>query len=148
MKTVQISGTEHYAEDAPELLKRYESLSFADHHRSVIHLIPTTPGRVLDIGAGTRRYAAGFVALGHTVVAVEPTEELRCGAMTLHPSPKIEWINDSLHSRKKDCSDQGRRRRSSVKRVGHFSDQRLDLARIAAVRSGTADRVSGVNANR
>ena len=87
MKTVQISGTEHYAEDAPELLKRYESLSFADHHRSVIHLIPTTPGRVLDIGAGTRRYAAGFVALGHTVVAVEPTEELRRGAMASHPWP-------------------------------------------------------------
>jgi hypothetical protein len=142
MKTVQISGTEHYAEDAPELLKRYESLSFADHHRSVIHLIPTTPGRVLDIGAGTRRYAAGFVALGHTVVAVEPTEELRCGAMTLHPSPKIEWINDSLPSRKKDCSDQGRRRRSPVK--AHWPlllDQLLDLARIAAVRSGTADWV-------
>ena len=96
MKAVRISGTEHYAEEAPELLKRYESVSFADHHRSVIHLIPTTPGRVLDIGAGTGRDAAGFVTLGHTVVAVEPTEELRRGAMTLHPSPKIEWVNDSL----------------------------------------------------
>ena len=40
MKAVRISGTEHYAEEAPELLKRYESVSFADHHRSVIHLIP------------------------------------------------------------------------------------------------------------
>src|SRR5262252_9417561 len=96
MKTVRIGGTEHYAEEAPELLKRYESVSFADHHRSVIHLIPATPGRVIDIGAGTGRDPAGFEALGHTVVAVEPTEELRRGAMTLHPSPKIEWVNDSL----------------------------------------------------
>jgi SAM-dependent methyltransferase len=96
MKTVRISGTEHYAEEAPELLKRYESVSFADHHRSVIHLIRATPGRVLDIGAGTGRDAAGLVALGHSVVAIEPTEELRRGAMALHPSPMIEWVDDSL----------------------------------------------------
>src|SRR5215471_3124510 len=96
MKTVRISGTENYAEEAPELLKRYESVSFADHHRSVIHLIPATPGRVIDIGAGTGRDAAGFEALGHSVVAVEPTEELRRGAMALHPLPMIEWVNDSL----------------------------------------------------
>ena len=96
MKTVRVSGTENYAEEAPELLKRYESVSFADHHRSIMHLIPTVPGRVLDIGAGTGRDAAGFVALGHTVLAVEPTEELRLGAMALHPSPRIEWVDDSL----------------------------------------------------
>jgi SAM-dependent methyltransferase len=96
MKAVRISGTENYAEEAPELLKRYESISFADHHRMVMHLIPTVPGRVLDIGAGTGRDAAGFVGLGHSVVAVEPTEELRRGAMLLHPSPMIEWIDDSL----------------------------------------------------
>ena len=96
MKAVRTSGTENYAEEAPELLKRYESISFADHHRSVIHLIPTVPGRVLDIGAGTGRDAAGLVGLGHSVVAVEPTEELRRGAMVLHPSPMIEWVDDSL----------------------------------------------------
>src|SRR6202030_3217592 len=94
MKAVRISGTENYAEEAPELLKRYESISFADHHRLVMHLIPTVPGRVLDIGAGTGRDAAGFVGLGHSVVAVEPTEELHRGAMLLHPSPMIEWIDD------------------------------------------------------
>ena len=96
MKAVRISGTENYAEEAPELLKRYERVDFADHHRSVIHLIPETPGRVLDIGAGTGRDAAGFVALGHTVLAVEPTEELRRGAMLLHPSAMIAWVDDSL----------------------------------------------------
>ena len=96
MQSVRISGTENYAEEAPELLKRYESISFADHHRSVMHLILATPGRVLDIGAGTGRDAAGVASRGHSVVAVEPTEALRRGAMALHPSPMIEWVDDSL----------------------------------------------------
>ena len=55
VKAVRISGTEHYAEEAPELLKRYESISFADTHRAVMHLIPKEPCWVLDIGAGTGR---------------------------------------------------------------------------------------------
>ena len=96
MRAVRISGTENYAEEAPELLKRYESITFADAHRLVMHLIPTAPSRVLDIGSGTGRDAAGFAALGHSVVAVEPTEELRRGAMLRHPSPMIEWLDDSL----------------------------------------------------
>jgi 2-polyprenyl-3-methyl-5-hydroxy-6-metoxy-1,4-benzoquinol methylase len=96
MKSVRVSGTEHYAEEAPDLLKRYESISFADTHRSVLQLIPNEPCRVLDIGAGTGRDAAGFAGLGHRVVAVEPTEEMRRGAMALHPSPLIEWLDDSL----------------------------------------------------
>src|SRR4051794_124650 len=96
MKVARISGTENYAEEALELLKRYESISFADAHSPVLHLIPPAPCRVLDIGAGTGRDAAGFTALGHSVVAVEPTEELRHGAMLLHPSSMIEWLDDSL----------------------------------------------------
>ena len=96
VKSVRISGTENYAEEAPELLKRYESISFADTHRTVMHLIPKEPCRVLDIGAGTGRDAAGFAAMGNRVVAAEPTEEMRCGAMALHPSPLIEWLDDSL----------------------------------------------------
>jgi 2-polyprenyl-3-methyl-5-hydroxy-6-metoxy-1,4-benzoquinol methylase len=96
VKSVRISGTENYAEEARELLKRYESISFADTHRTVMHLIPKEPCRVLDIGAGTGRDAAGFAAMGHRVVAAEPTEEMRCGAMALHPSPLIEWLDDSL----------------------------------------------------
>ena len=96
MRAVRVSGTEHYAEEAPELLKRYESISFADAHRAVMHLIPTEPCRVLDIGAGTGRDAAGFAAMGHRVVAVEPTEEMRRGAMAMHPSPLIEWLDDGL----------------------------------------------------
>ena len=96
MKVARISGTENYADEAPELLKRYESISFADAHAPVLQLIPAVPCRALDIGAGTGRDAAGLAALGYSVVAVEPTEELRRGAMLLHPSPMIEWLDDSL----------------------------------------------------
>jgi SAM-dependent methyltransferase len=91
-----VSGTEGYAEEAQELFKQYESIPFADAHRTVLHLIPAMPGRVLDIGSGTGRDAAWFAGRGHSVVAVEPTAAMRLPAMALHPSPRIDWLNDSL----------------------------------------------------
>ena len=85
-----------YAEEAERLVKQYESISFSDVHRQVFHLIPSAPSRILDTGSGTGRDAAGFAAMGHRVTAVEPTVELRLKAAALHPSPRIEWIDDSL----------------------------------------------------
>ncbi|MFI4994796.1 MAG: class I SAM-dependent methyltransferase [Hyphomicrobiales bacterium] len=96
MTPIQVSGTEGYAEDAEMLLERYESIPSADVHRPVQHLMPKVPCRVLDIGSGTGRDAAWFAAMGHRVVAVEPTDELRISARTLHPSSLIEWLDDSL----------------------------------------------------
>jgi 2-polyprenyl-3-methyl-5-hydroxy-6-metoxy-1,4-benzoquinol methylase len=94
--TARASGTEGYGETAAERIKQYESLAFAHVHRHMMHLFPTTPSRVIDIGAGTGRDAAGFAELGHTVTAVEPTPELRTEAQRLHPHPAIAWIDDSL----------------------------------------------------
>jgi len=94
--SVQVSGTEGYAEEAEELFKLYESIPAADAHRAALHLIPTAPGSILDIGSGTGRDAAWFAAMGHRVVAVEPTGAMRLPAMALHPSPLIEWLDDSL----------------------------------------------------
>ncbi len=91
-----VPGTKGYAEEAEVLLKRYEELRFDDVHSSVLHLIPEASSRILDIGSGTGRDAAAFAALGHQVVAVEPTDELRNAAKGLHPSKSIEWIADSL----------------------------------------------------
>ena len=96
MRSVRVSGTEGYAEEAAELLKRYESIPATESHRPVLHLIPGAPCSVLDIGSGTGRDAAWFAAMEHRVVAVEPTDELRIPAMGLHPSPLIQWLNDSL----------------------------------------------------
>ena len=96
MTPARVSGTEGYADEAEELFRRYESIPAADAHRAVLHLIPAAPGSVVDIGAGTGRDAAWFASLGHRVVAVEPTDAMRIPAMALHPSPRIEWLNDSL----------------------------------------------------
>jgi len=92
----KVPGTEGYAEQAAELIARYESVSFEEAHRPELHLLPTAPGRILDIGAGTGFDAAWFAERGHSVVAVEPTAELRTAAMRLHPSPAIEWLDDAL----------------------------------------------------
>lgn len=96
MTSFAISGTEGYADEATALVEQYESISFADVHRNVMHLVPAAASHVLDIGAGTGRDAAGFAAMGHHVVAVEPTEALRSRAAMLHRSSQIDWLDDSL----------------------------------------------------
>ncbi|WP_428489089.1 class I SAM-dependent methyltransferase [Rhodopila sp.] len=69
--------------------------AFADLHRQFVHLVSNAPSRVLDIGSGTGRDAAGSAAMGHKVTAAEPTAEL-LRAAALHPSPNIERLDDSL----------------------------------------------------
>lgn len=90
------SGTEGYADEAEALLRQYECIAFTSVHQYAMRLMPQPPAHVLNIGAGTGRDAAGFAALEYSVVAVEPTAELRLRAMQLHPSPCIEWIDDFL----------------------------------------------------
>jgi SAM-dependent methyltransferase len=87
---------EEYARDAPNLVQRFEEISAADVYAHVAHLIPVQPARFVDIGAGTGRDAAWFAALGHSVLAVEPTEALLAAGMKLHPSTRITWLNDAL----------------------------------------------------
>lgn len=91
-----ISGTAGYPQDAADLVERYEAISFGEKHRSILHLLPVGPSRVLDVGAGTGADAAWFARGGHDVVAVEPVRELYLPGMALHPSPRIEWIEDAL----------------------------------------------------
>lgn len=93
---MRVSGTQGYAEEAEALVRLYESISFADAHKRILHLLPTGPSQIVDIGSGTGRDAAALAAMGHRVVAVEPTAELRRRAAALHPSPRIEWLDDSL----------------------------------------------------
>ncbi|MGR4868359.1 class I SAM-dependent methyltransferase [Variovorax sp. LARHSF232] len=89
-------GTQGYAEQAAELIPRYQAISFLEHHQAEMHLLAGRPGRVLDVGAGIGVDAAWFASQGHSVVAVEPTEAFRLAAMRLHASPSIEWLDDAL----------------------------------------------------
>lgn len=92
----QAPGTQGYADEAPDLVTRYEAIAFTALHQDILHLLPAPRARILDIGAGTGRDAAGFAEMGHAVLAVEPTDALRTAAATLHPSPLIEWLDDGL----------------------------------------------------
>lgn len=85
-----------YSEEVDSLFVRYESREPAKIHAPWIHLFPAAPARILDIGAGTGRDAAWLASLGHSVLAVEPTDALRVGAAKLHPAPEIEWLDDIL----------------------------------------------------
>ena len=94
--TIRVSGTEGYGETAAERARQYESIGFADVHANILHLFPTAPSQIIDIGAGTGRDAAAFAERGHSVTAVEPTAELRAEAERLHARWPITWIDDSL----------------------------------------------------
>lgn len=95
-RIAKVPGTQGYGEHAAALIPQYELISFTAHHQAELHLLPTAPSRVLDIGAGTGVDAAWFAAQGHSVVAVEPTAEFLAAAMRLHPSPLIGWLEDAL----------------------------------------------------
>ncbi len=90
----EVSGTEGYAAAAEALAAQYESIGFDDVHGGWRHLLPAPPARVVDIGAGTGRDAAALAALGHAVLAVEPTAAFRRIGTKLHPG--LTWLDDSL----------------------------------------------------
>ncbi|MFE7262466.1 class I SAM-dependent methyltransferase [Streptomyces sp. NPDC057592] len=89
-------GTAGYAVAADALAVQYEEVTFGEVHRDVLGLVPVEPVRILDIGAGTGRDAAALAALGHDVVAVEPTAELRAHGQRIHAGSAIDWADDLL----------------------------------------------------
>jgi len=91
-----LPSAQGYAEHADALAAQYESIGFVEVHRDTLHLMPAAPSRVLDIGAGTGRDAAALAALGHRVLAVEPTAELRRHGERLHADAGMEWLDDAL----------------------------------------------------
>ena len=94
--TSTVRGTSGYAEAADSLAVQYEQVTFDEVHCDVLGLIPVEPGRMLDAGAGTGRDAAALRARGHSVVAVEPTAELRAYGQRVHAESGIDWVDDAL----------------------------------------------------
>ncbi|MBC8642773.1 methyltransferase domain-containing protein [Caballeronia sp. EK] len=91
-----VAGTAGYAENAAQMIEQSERMSFADLHSDVASLLPEAPALILDVGAGSGRDAAALAEMGHSVVAVEPVDELRNFCSTRHRSSRIEWVDDSL----------------------------------------------------
>ena len=87
-------GTTGYDRAAPALLAT--RLGFEAVHGSILHLFPSAPARVLDVGSGPGHDAATLAGCGHAVTAVEPTAELREGARALYAGLGIDWLDDSL----------------------------------------------------
>jgi SAM-dependent methyltransferase len=92
----QAAGTAGYGEQANALIAQYESVGFEDVQRDVLHLFPQQPSRILDIGAGSGRDAGALAQRGHTVVAVEPTRELREDGQRRYCLPNLQWLDDHL----------------------------------------------------
>ncbi|MFG2117808.1 class I SAM-dependent methyltransferase [Streptomyces sp. NPDC048710] len=86
----------YYAQNAGALGQRYGSVTFEAVHAGVLDLLPPTPARVLDVGAGTGRDAAALARRGYQVVAAEPVHELREVAQRLHSGPNVRWVEDAL----------------------------------------------------
>lgn len=87
-----------YARDAtPDLIARFDGLATDQVFAPVLDLLPATPAKIVDIGAGTGRDAAWFAKQGHNVLAVEPVKELREAGMALHAGTAgLAWLDDRL----------------------------------------------------
>jgi SAM-dependent methyltransferase len=96
MRAAAGSAIASYDANAAALAKQWSTLDPLAVHEPVLHLLPTSAGRVLDLGAGAGGDANWFAGRGHRVLAVEPADGLRQAGMRDHPNPNIEWLDDSL----------------------------------------------------
>ena len=92
----KVAGTAGYGENAAQLATQYESIEFEALHHDVLHLFPTQPSAILDIGAGSGRDSAALARKGHAVTAIEPSKELREEGQRRHALLDIHWIDDHL----------------------------------------------------
>jgi len=79
-----------------EFTAAYEAFDFEDIHRDALNFLPSTPGLILDVGAGSGRDAGWFATHGWDVIAAEPANALRDEAKRLHEDARIRWIDDRL----------------------------------------------------
>lgn len=85
-----------YERNATALFEHYDALDSREVNAPILHLLPLSPARIVDVGAGTGRDAAWFARQGHDVIAVEPTDGLREGGRIRHAAANIEWLADRL----------------------------------------------------
>lgn len=91
---MKVPGAAGYEDIAAGFIERTDRMTFEIACRHILHLVPSAPSRVLDIGAAQGRDASALLAHGHRVTAVEPTDVLRNTGRSRHPG--IEWLDDAL----------------------------------------------------
>lgn len=91
-----VPGTKGYTEAFSTFIEAEKSIDFYKLNKCFLRFLPTLPGSILDVGCGIGRDAAALAAMGHTVIAVEPTSAFLEAAKRLHTSPSICWQSDSL----------------------------------------------------
>ncbi len=89
-------GKSPYDEKAKEYSERYESLTFEKVHVDIMPFIPSSPARILDVGAGSGRDAVWYASRGHDVTAVEPSTGMLLEAQKRHKDASVTWIQDGL----------------------------------------------------
>ncbi len=87
---------EWYEVNADFFAQECEQIQFEAIHSSFLKHLPQQRCEILEIGSGTGRDASGLANLGHAVVAVEPSNELRTRAQSRHTQSNIRWIDDKL----------------------------------------------------
>jgi len=85
-----------YDHHGSTLVDTYEGLDFKAAHGWLLDLLPERPGLILDVGAGSGRDAAGLAAIGHEVVAVEPSSSMLREGSVRHEDARIRWLDDRL----------------------------------------------------
>ena len=90
------TAQEWYEVNADFFAEECEEIRFETIHSSFLKHLPQQPCKILEIGSGTGRDAAGLANLGHVVVAVEPSNELRTRAQSCHTQANIRWFDDKL----------------------------------------------------
>ena len=90
------TALEGYAAVSDAWIERSEAIPAEQMLRPVLDLLPTLPGRAVDVGAGSGRDAAWLAQQGHRVVAIEPVERLRRAGIERHGALPIEWLDDRL----------------------------------------------------
>lgn len=88
--------TDPYSQQAEHFFAQYQSVRFADVHRSWLAHMPAQPGFAMDVGAGSGRDAAALADMGWDVLAVEPSAGLRRLGQKATEGKNIQWLDDAL----------------------------------------------------
>lgn len=88
------ASVSYYEQLARTLVPAYDSISFEQANAGVGGYLPSVPGLVLDVGAGSGRDARALAAMGHEVLAVEPSPAFR--SLAARDGERPEWLDDCL----------------------------------------------------